>query len=154
MMVRVDFKLLFFDRKAVRDYAEARTRQVYGRFGALARKAAIASIKEAPPARHAPPGSPPLSHVSARRRRLNRRRKAEGKQPVRGGFKGLKHILYAYEPAKRSVIIGPASNRTRSITIPEILEEGKLDVAQRAFMGPAFEKTKQKLPSLWAQSVK
>jgi len=66
----------------------------------------------------------------------------------------LKHILFAYEPAKRSVIIGPASNRKRSLTIPEILEEGKLNVAERPLIGPAFEKTKASLPSIWAQSVK
>lgn len=153
-MIGMNVKLLFFDRQAVASRADAATRKVLGHFGALVRKAAIASIKEAPPARHAPPGSPPLSHVSARRRRINQRRKAEGKQPVRGGFKGLKHILYAYEPVNRSVIIGPASNRSRSITIPEILEEGMLNTAHRPFMGPAFEKIKPKLASLWASSVR
>jgi len=51
-------------------------------------------------------------------------------------------------------VIGPASNRSRSITIPEILEYGKLDVSRHPFMGPAFEQQKPKLPSLWANSVK
>lgn len=153
-MIGMNVKLLFFDSRAVTSRVDKTTRKVLGHFGALVRKAAIASIKESPPARHAPPGSPPLSHVSARRRRLNRRRKAEGKQPVRGRFKGLKHILYAYEPAKHSVIIGPVSNRSRSITIPEILEEGKLNVAERAFMGPAFEKERPKLPAMWSGSIR
>jgi len=153
-MIGMNVKLLFFDSRAVTSRVDKATRKVLGHFGALVRKSAIASVKEAPPSRHAPVGSPPFSHISARRRKLNRKRKVEGKQPVRGGFKGLKHILYAYEPTKRSVVIGPASNRSRSITIPEILEEGKLDVGKRAFMGPAFEKEIPKLPALWAGSVK
>ena len=152
--VRTNFKLLFFDQAAVRNQMDTRSRAALGRFGALVRKTAIASVKEAPATRHAPAGSPPFSHVSSRRRALNRKRKAAGKKPVGGGFKGLKHVLYAYDPTKRSVMIGPASNRTRSITIPEILEEGKLDTAERPFMGPAFEKVRPKLDSLWAGSVK
>jgi len=151
--VRANFKLLFFDQAAVRNQMDTRSRAALGRFGALVRKTAIASVKEAPATRHAPAGSPPFSHVSARRRKLNQKRKAAGKKAV-GGFKGLKHVLFAYDPAKRSVIIGPASNRSRSITIPEILEEGKLDTAERPFMGPAFEKSRPKLDSLWAGSVK
>lgn len=153
-MIRMDFKLLFFDRQAVRDHAEAKTRSALGKFGALVRKAAITSIREAPATQNASAGSPPFSHMSAKRRKINQRRKVEGKQPVRGGFKGLKHILFAYEPAKRSVIIGPASNRTRSITIPEILEEGKLGIGKHGFMGPAFEKTMPRLSSLWAGGLR
>ena len=151
--VRANFKLLFFDQAAIRNQMDTRSRVALGKFGAMVRKSAVASVKEAPATRHAPAGSPPFSHVSARRRKLNQKRKAAGKKSV-GGFKGLKHVLFAYDPAKRTVIIGPASNRSRSITIPEILEEGKLDVSQHPFMGPAFEKTKPKLPSLWANSVK
>jgi len=152
-MIRMKTKQMFFDRQAVISRVDKATRKVLGHFGALVRKSAIASIKEAPAKRHAPPGSPPFSHMLARRRKINQRRKAEGKQPVRG-FKGLKHILYAFEPVNRSVIIGPASNRSRSITIPEILEYGKLDVSRRPFMGPAFEREKPKLPAMWANSVK
>ena len=151
---KFDFKLLFFDKAAVMNQMDTRARVALGKFGALLRKAAIASVKEAPPSRHAPAGSAPFSHMTARRRTLNRKRKAEGRAKAKPGFKGLKHILYAYDPVKRSVIIGPASNRTRSITIPEILEEGKLNVSARPLMGPAFEKTAPRLPGLWADSVK
>jgi len=151
---RFSVKQLFFDRQAVINQMDIRARSALSKFGALVRKAAIASVKEAPPTRHAPAGSPPFSHMAARRRAINRRRKAEGRPKAKPGFKGLKHILYAYDPVKRSVIIGPASNRTRSITIPEILEEGKLNVSPRPLMGPAFEKTAPKLDGLWADSVK
>jgi len=151
---KFDVKHLFFDKPAVMNAMDTRARVALGKFGALLRKSAIASVKEAPPSRHASAGSPPFSHMAAKRRAVNRKRKAQGRPKAKPGFKGLKHILYAYDPVKRSVIVGPASNRTRSITIPEILEEGKLNVSARPFMGPAFEKTAPKLPGLWADSVK
>ena len=151
---KFNFKLLFFDKAAVMNQMDTRARVALGKFGALVRKSAIASVKDAPPTKHAPAGSPPFSHMASRRRAINRKRKAEGRPKAGPGFKGLKHILYAYDPAKRSVIIGPASNRTRSITIPEILEEGKLGISNRRFMGPAFEKEQPRLAGLWADSVK
>jgi len=92
--------------------------------------------------------------MAARRRAINRRRKAEGRPKAKPGFKGIKHILYAYDPAKRSVIIGPASNRKRSITIPEILENGELGISPRPLTGPAFEKVQPKLSEIWGSSVK
>ena len=152
--VGVDFKLLFFDRAAIANQMDTRARVALGKFGALVRKTAVASVKEAPPFKHAPAGSPPFSHMAARRRAINRKRKAEGRPKAKTGFKGLKHILYAYDPVKRSVIIGPASNRKRSITIPEILEEGKLNVSAHPLMGPAFQKAQPRLQELWASSVK
>jgi len=151
---RMSVKRLFFDRRAIMRQMDTRARSALGKFGALVRKTAIASVKEAPHGRHAPAGSPPFSHMAARRRAINRKRKAEGRPKAKPGFKGLKHILYTYDPVKRSVIIGPASNRKRSITIPEILEEGKLNTGSRPFMGPAFEKAKPSLPALWSSSIK
>jgi len=152
--VGMDVKRLFFDRAAVANQMDTRARSALGKFGAMVRKTAIASVKEAPPTRHAPAGSAPFSHMAARRRAINRKRKAEGRPKAKAGFKGIKHILYAYDPVKRSVIIGPASNRKRSITIPEVLEEGKLNTSARPLMGPAFEKTHPKLSALWGSSVK
>ena len=152
--VGFDFKLQFFDRAAVLNAMDTRARSALGKFGAMVRKTAIASVKEAPPSKSSPAGSPPFSHMAARRRAINRKRKAEGRPKAKPGFKGIKHILYAYDPAKRSVIIGPASNRKRSITIPEVLEEGKLNTSARPLMGPALEKAKPSLSSMWAGSVK
>jgi hypothetical protein len=151
---KFDIRRLFFDKAAVMTQMDTRVRVALGKFGALVRKSAIASVKEAPPSRHSSAGSPPFSHMAAKRRAINRRRKAEGRPKAKPGFKGLTHILFAYEPAKRSVIIGPASNRKRSLTIPEILEEGKLDVAERPLMGPAFERARERLDDFWGQSVK
>ena len=151
---KFDVRKLFFDRAAVASAMDTRARVALGKFGALVRKTAIASVREAPHGRHAPAGSAPFSHMAARRRAINRKRKAEGRPKAKPGFKGLKHILYAYDPAKQSVIIGPASNRKRSITIPEILEQGELGISSRPFMKPAFDTARPQLDSLWAGSVK
>ena len=140
--------LLFFDDKKVLQAMARSTAQALSRFGAEVRKLARASIKESPGASAA--GSPPHSHMAA----IRRSRKKAGKSP---GFAGLKYILYAYDRLARSVIIGPASNRTRSLTIPEILEKGKdpkHKVATRPFMSPAFEQSEKKLPSMWGKSIR
>lgn len=155
-MVNMRLKAMFFDSKAVMSAMDQATRKVFGHFGGLVRKIAIRSIQTRGEGSSSP-GQPPYDKLGAKRRVENRRRKAEGRAKAKGGFKGLKHILYAYEPASRAVIIGPASNRTRSLTIPEILEEGadpSRRVAARPFMGPAFMKAKQKLPAMWAGSIK
>jgi hypothetical protein len=150
--MRID-KSMFFDSRKVMSAVDRATRKVFGHFGGMVRKTAIKSVKTRARGSSSP-GQPPFDKLGAKRREENRRRKALGRKKAKAGFKGLKHILYAYEPVRRSVIIGPASNRTRSLTIPEILEEGKLDTAQRPFMGPAFQQAKQKLPGMWANSVK
>jgi len=151
--LRLD-KSMFFDRRPVMDAVDAATRRVLSRFGYLVRKAARASIKES--AGGSSPGQPPHSHMRARRRRLNAKRRKEGQEPIKKGFEGLRFVLFAFNAESRSVIIGPASNRSRSMTIPEILEYGEKDprVAARPFMGPSFEKEQKSLPSLWANSVK
>ena len=153
-MIHAKVTRMFFDRRAVIDAVDRATRKVLGHFGGLVRKAAHKSIEET--SGPSSPGRPPHSHMAARRRRINAQRRREGKPSLRGGFTGLKYILYAYEPATRSVIIGPASNRSRSMTIPEILECGEKDpkVAARPFIGPAFEQERVKLPALWANSIK
>ena len=147
-------KAYFFDSAKVIHSVDATTRKALSAFGAAVRRAAIASIKEA--SGPSSPGQPPHSHVGSVRRRINRWRKSQGKEPIRGGFKGLKYILFGYEPSNKSVIIGPASNRTRSLTIPEILEYGrdpKRNIAARPFMGPVFEREQSKLPAHWAKAA-
>ena len=154
-MIGAKVKHLFFDTDLVKRCVDSATRKVLSEFGRNVRRRAVASIRESPGP--APAGQAPHSHMAAKRRRANKKRRQEGKEPVRGGFRGLKHILYAFEPAGRSVIIGPASNRKRNLTIPEILEYGadpSGKVGKRPFMGPAFEQEKPKLSALWAGSIK
>lgn len=153
MMLGFDVKRILWEPAAVVKSMDKATRRVLQKFGFGVRKAAVASIQEAPPDSHAPAGSPPFSHRGSARRALNARRKAAGKKKAKGFFGGLKFILYALDQSRRSVVIGPSSNRRRSITIPEILEEGLIEVSPHPFMGPAFESQKSRLPSLWDDSV-
>lgn len=92
-------KELFFDRRSVMGAVDAATRRVFGFFGGKVRRIAIGSIKDTD--KVSKPGQPPSSHLGARRKAANRKRKAAGKSPLRGGFKGIKHILYAYDSTLR-----------------------------------------------------
>jgi len=137
-----------FDSKAILAAVDKAERTVLKIFGFNVRKEAMGSIKETPEGVAAPAGGPPHAHVRATKKAAKKGGKKYGGPPG-----GLRFIQYFVE-GSRSVIIGPASNRTRSITIPEILEEGKLRVPQHPFMGPAFQRTLPRLPAMWAGSVK
>ncbi|MDW8244904.1 MAG: hypothetical protein RMJ88_17015, partial [Thermogemmata sp.] len=90
-----------------------------------------------------PPGQPPYSHVGLLR----------------------KFILFAYDPQHNSVVIGPTLLREGS-QAPRLLEHGGEAVFEnggrkrraryrpRAFMQPAFEHERPKLPALWRDSVR
>jgi len=145
-MIGVDYKSTFFDRKAVMDKVDRATRKVLSRFGAFVRTAARSSIRR----RKTPsaPGQPPSSHTGLLK----------------------KFIFFGYEPEKRSVVIGPARLNQKIGNAPEALEHGgmsivlagsrknksqrRVDIQARPYMGPAMEKEKHKLPSMWAGSVK
>jgi len=139
--VKID-KSMFFDRKPVMDAVGKATRKVLSKFGAFVRTTARSSIRKRKAI--SKPGQPPSSHVGL-----------------------LKKLIYfGYDAGRRSVVIGPAPlNGTAKA--PPLLEyggqarlrdrKGKTVIATyrpRAFMGPAFEKEKRKLPALWANSVK
>ena len=135
-------KKMFFDSKAVTDAVDAATRRVLSKFGAFVRRGAKSSIR--PRKAVSAPGSPPSSHVGT-----------------------LKRLIYfAYDPGRKSVVIGPTPFKTSVGVVPPLLEYGGAAVIRvhgkvkpvtyrpRPFMGPAFEKEKPKLPSMWAGSVK
>jgi len=141
----IGFKItkLFFDKKAVRDKVDAGTRRVLSKFGAFVRRTARSSIRKRK--KPSSPGSPPSSHI--------------------GLLKKL--IFFGYEPAKRSVVIGPArlSQKGRG-EAPHLLEYGGTGTVQRKgkrrrsrirarpFMAPAAEKEHPKLPAMWRDSVR
>ncbi len=152
-MIGFDVKKMFFDSSAVMRKVDPVKRRVFGKFGGKVRTAAKSLIQTRLKGSSSP-GQPPYDHVGARIQKANRRRKKAGLKKIKPGFKGLKHILFGWDQATESVVIGPASNQKRSMTIPEILEEGKAGTAARPFMGPAFEETKPKLDDLWANSIK
>ena len=142
-MIRFEITKLFFDKKAVRDKVDAGTRRVLSKFGAFVRRTARSSIRKRKKA--SSPGSPPSSHIGLLK----------------------KFIFFGYEPAKRSVVIGPVrlSQKGRG-EAPHLLEYGgstkvehrgkrkRAKVRPRPFMGPAFEKEEPKLPAMWKDSIR
>ena len=80
-------------------------------------------------------------------------------------------IFFAYEPRRRSVIIGPVRLNQKIGDAPAALEHGgrsqvasgsrrrkrrvrTVTIRPRPYMGPAFEAERPKLPAMWANSVK
>lgn len=150
-------KELFFDRKAVIDAMDGATHSVFSKFGAFVRTRARTSIVKRKRASF--PGRPPSSHVGLLRRM----------------------ILFFYSRVLRSVIIGPERVAGKIGDAPHALEHGgrstivsaefsagrrgrrrrigdrgrrRVKIKQRPFMGPAFEKEKQGLSQMWADSIR
>ena len=131
----------FFDRAKVKNAVDAGTRKVLSKFGAFVRQRAKTSIRKKKGI--SPPGSPPYSHTGLLR----------------------KFILFAYDPQRRSVVIGPTLTKEGS-RVPSLLEYGgeviiehrsKKRLARyrpRPYMRPAFEAEKSQLPALWRNSIR
>ena len=139
-------KGMFFDSPKVMRAVDKATRRVLSKFGAFVRRGAKSSIRKRK--RASEPGSPPSSHTGL-----------------------LKQFIYfGYDPAARSVVIGPARLNKTSGTAPAALEYGgsstaiirkrghrvkvSTRVAARPFMHPALNKELPKLPAMWRDSVK
>lgn len=138
----------FFDRPAVTTAVDQGAKRSLSKFGAFVRQRAKTSIRKAPMAdaetgdvvrgrrkkgaRVRPavsrPGSPPYSHEGSLRRL----------------------ILFAYDPAARSVVVGPVP--FKNVEAPRLLEYGgtvtrrgkdgqtrTLHYRPRPFMNPAFQ---------------
>ena len=142
-MAGFKLKYLFFDSPKVVRAVDKSTRKVLSRFGAFVRRTAKQGIRKRK--KSSTPGTPPSSHTGLLKR----------------------FIFFGYDPQKRSVVIGPTrlteNNRGEA---PSILEYGgrttveankkktRVRIRPRPFMGPAFEKEKTNLPSLWKNSIK
>jgi hypothetical protein len=135
-------KTLFFDRKKVISAVDRATRRVLSKFGAFVRTRARSSIRRRKGS--APPGQPPHSHTGLLRRL----------------------IFFAFEPVRKSVVIGPTLASNKSGEAPRLLEHGgtttlvrrrkrvRINFRGRPYMGPAFEREKPQLPKLWRDSIR
>lgn len=134
-------KGLFFDRQQVQSAVSRAERRVLSKFGAYVRQDA--------------------------RQRIRRRKRPSrlGESPTNQTGLLKRHIYFVFDDARRSVVIGPIL-LNRGSGAPSTLEHGgdvviaergrrrTVTYAPRPYMGPAFEKEKQKLPALWRDSVK
>lgn len=129
----------FFDRSAVTRRVDVATRRVLSKFGAFVRRRARSSIRKRK--RVSRPGEAPTSQTGLLRN----------------------WILFSYEPASNSVVIGPAALREKQGNAPEVLEHGgsivtskggRISIQPRPYMGPALEKELPGLPRMWQDSVR
>ena len=131
---RIDFviKDWFFNTDNVKKHLRDNEREVLRKFGAYTRRVARRSMKNRPAEKidkfikttrgengkrkiksdyYSKPGSPPYAHAMA--------------DTPGGGLKyGAFNILYAYDPARRSVVIGPRKKPERNNFVPFQLEYG------------------------------
>ena len=143
-MLSVDMRLaksMFFDRAAIKNKVDARSRKVLSKFGAFVRRGARRSIRTR--RRVSFPGHAPSGHVGTLKR----------------------GILFGYDSGRRSVVIGPVrlpSKTNSSKTLPGLEYGGRIDLSQggtatikaRPFMQPAFESELKNVQKLWADSIK
>lgn len=144
-MIDMRIKSLFFDRQKVVRAVDKTKRAVLSKAGAFIRTVARTSIRKRKGS--APPGWPPHSHVGLLR----------------------DFILFGYDRASDSVVVGPAK-LNKPTDAPRVLEHGgtttvtkfsrgrlrkrRVRIKARPFMGPALEKERPKLPKRWAGSVR
>jgi hypothetical protein len=121
-----------FDAKKLRKAAKAGSIKSLGHAGAAIRIAARRSIKKSKEPSTA--GSPPNTR--------------------RGRIKNA--LKYAVSADKQSVVIGPdveiAGTSAKAHEFGGRYKREQYD--KRPFMGPALEKTRSRLPAMWAGSVK
>lgn len=163
-MMYADFKLLFFDRRAVTDPAEKAKLRNLSKFGSFVMTSARQSIKDRPGA--SPPGTPPHAHTAfvVAQPGLTK----AGKPKKRKKFYPFKaSILFGYDAARDTTVVGPQfrSGSRRNPTVPQSLEfggsasiqsRGKTVSARfrpRPFMGPALEKNVPKFAGMFRSSI-
>lgn len=108
----INVKRLFFDRARVKSWMDAKTRAGLSRAGSFVRQRARSLIRFRK-RKVSEPGKPPFAHV-------------------KGTFASLRTILFAVDPARRSVVIGPVRLNAKSFqngilqrgVVPNVLEFG------------------------------
>lgn len=115
----------FFDSEAIKSRTTPAERRVLSKFGAHVRRTARQSIRFTKKA-VSRPGQPPRSHS-------------------RDKTASIRNILFAFDPARRSVVIGPVKlNMTQGLdsvtviagTVPQVLEYGgRITITEKKRLG-------------------
>lgn len=155
-------KANFFDRARVQDSLDRALRDALSRIGAFVRQRARTSLRYRD--RPSTPGSPPSAHRTMIRKKTNKKTGKVKFQPV---SPLREFIFFAYDPARKSVVIGPAllnaKGGSRALSALEyggpstIWSDGKrkqVYIKARPFMRPALEAEQKAMPHLWRNSVR
>lgn len=152
-MLEFKVKEWFFDTEKVMAAVDKAERQNLSQFGAFVRRRARKLIRPGgKKGKVSAPGEPPRYHSP---------------EP------NLRKILFAYEPQKKTVIIGPVIlNQSTAVAgrVTEALEKGgrvtvrqgtrrkrrskTITIRKRPYMVPALTTEAEKFPDIWAHSVK
>lgn len=140
-------KSLFFDREAVKNAVDKAILKNLNWIGGHIRRVARNSIKKAK-SRNAEslPGKPPLSHVGL----------------LKSG------ILYGFDKAKNSVVVGPFKLNAKGKDVPHNLEFGgtttligkqfggkkRVTISPRPYMRPALDSSQGKIADIWKNSIR
>jgi hypothetical protein len=165
--VSINVKKMFFDRPKVVKALKSANRRILSDTGKDIRTKSRDSIKTRSYDTNSRPGKPPFDHTGFNLQRLNRQRKKAGLERVKrkkSSFnQGLRGILYAYNAASESVIVGPVGFGGSGRTVPSILEIGgsttnakgeMIRIQPRPFMEPAMKKVLPSLPEKWRSSLR
>lgn len=109
---------LYFDRDFVKKHVDPVVAKKLSMAGRFIQVDAQRSQRPAKPGRASPSGSPPFAHLEHARRAENTKRKKQGLAKIEASsvFKGLRQISFYFDPARKSVIVGPESRTGGKIT--------------------------------------
>lgn len=156
----------FLDREAILKAVGRARARVLNEQGRLVRKIAQGSLRYK--AESAPPGQPPSAHRSGLRTRTSR---STGRKRTRSVSFLREFLFYAYDPASRSVVVGPAKlggvrGTGTGATVPHVQEFGgtstildhgekkRVRVNPHPFMGPALDKARPSFAAMWRDRAK
>lgn len=155
-------KNLFFDRAFVIERIDAASRKAMSRGGAIVMRSARKSIKDAVVLARG------RVKDGERRKVVERRTSKPGDPPFSQVGLLRDNILFAFDPASRSVVVGPA-RLGKSTGAPETLEFGgttvverrrdgrrekaTVRIAARPYMAPALAREASKLPEQLRNTV-
>ena len=160
------FQKMFFPSKAIPRRVDAASRKVLSKFGAFVRRTARSSIRKRKGA--SKPGQPPSSHTGLLKKFIwfgyepKKRSVVIGPARLASRNSGAPEILEygGMHKLKTDMILrvgGPGRDNKGRFTLGQrkkVRKGKKLRIAARPFMGPAMEKEKPQLPSMWANSVR
>jgi len=151
----------FFDSAAVMKALSEADRRVLSKFGAFVRQRAKSLIRPAVVENRKAVRAAKKSGQKIRKL-FAASKPGEPPRSRQGDLK--KFILFGYDVAERNVVIGPTLVGGRASATPARLEGGgefrhkrtgkMIRVKKRPFMKPAFDTELQKMPALWADSMK
>jgi hypothetical protein len=129
-------KAFFFDREAIASKLDPAIRKALSRFGAFVRQRDKSSIKYG--TKSASPGQPPVAHRSKSFTKVKKNKKTGvSKNQQLSPLREL--IFFAYEPDKKTVLIGPIVGGPQTPGILQTIEEGGHGHAAHPHTGTAFQ---------------